>query len=205
MAKLGRPRKKRKYTKSAAYWGKGIKKGRGVKKHQKASKASKVSKVCTECDIPKKTRGRPRKYPLPVEVLPIQVHRQRGRPRKFKAEDGREPLATKTYRHLGFCSVCLLDICSADIKEKHTEYVCPRCGKVDKLKNLKGELGLDRPKTKRDYLATVNSVYSNAFDRGEKQTSKILPAIEETVEVAPLKDDEENILEEHDKDEHEKT
>lgn len=207
---MGRPKKKRQYTKSAAYWG----------KTKKAKKVKKVKGLSTECvsmdsGAPKK-RGRPRKNPLSIEgsevsnkVIGSIGSRRRGRPRKFKVEDGREPIPTRTSRHFGFCTGCKLSICSLDIKEKHNEYICPRCGKTEKLAKLAQELGLDRPKTKKEFLMTVNSTYVDWYGVGHsnlgagKKNSDTISKVEDTIETVPLKDDEENLLENHDKDPHE--
>ena len=163
-------------------------------------KVKKVKTTSTECsEVPKK-RGRPRKNPLPI-VETVKPHRSRGRPRKFKVEDGREPIPTRTSKHFGYCPDCRLNICSLDIK--YTQFSCPRCGKEGKVTDLAVDLGLDRSKTKKEYLQSVNSTYVDWYGNSGKEHSKALPKVEDTIETVPLKDDEENLLEDHDKDAHE--
>jgi len=193
----------------AAYWkleGKKCKKAAiKVNKGKVAAKPStELSKVSDlgEQDggqVIKRPIGRPRKHPLNVGPM---IKRKRGRPKKYVPEVGVREVQTKTSRHFGHCEQCLLNICTLDIR--FTKYSCPRCGNIGLVSKLKPDLNIDRPKTKKEYLQTVNSVWSNWYDKGTSPSSKALPSVEETVELPPMKEDEEELLEKEDKDDHEK-
>ena len=181
-------------------------------KTAKPAKTPKAPKLSTECPEAPKKRGRPRKNPIVEKVeTPTEcatpapeVKRSRGRPRKVIFEKGVREVSTKTFRHFGFCPSCVLSICSPDIR--HTKFSCPRCGKEGKVTELKAEMGLDRPATKKEYLSTVNSQFIDYYGAGKsnlagcKKNSDAFDKVEDTVETPPMKTDEEDIIGEHGED-----
>jgi hypothetical protein len=147
-----------------------MKKEKKIKKG-KVKHECKCKVACTECSC-KPKRGRPKKIKEETEV---KVKRGRGRPKKHKISKWAEnkdrarndkgeiiPLVpTRTYKALGFCPSCLLSIADFDLdKEKEGYYICPKCNHKGKGSGLKAESGLEKAKTKKEYLQSVNSVYT---------------------------------------------
>ena len=144
----------------------------------------------TECLEPKKPRGRSRKNPLPIEPV---VKRGRGRPRKVKYDQPEEhrPTITKHGKFYGYCPHCKLMIASQDIRD--TKFECPSCGTKELVSKLLPQLDIDRPKTKKEYLQSVNSTYLNFYDSKAKDFA---PKVEDTIEAPPIKEEEEGLLDE---------
>lgn len=177
---------------------------------------------CTECkcqdkdkDKVKGKRGRPKKVKVEREGEGIEKEvKGRGRPKKeYKQSKWAEmkdrarndlgeliPLVpTRTYKSLGFCPSCLLSIADIDLDgEKEGYYKCPKCDSKGKIETLKVESGLEKAKTKKEYLQSVNSVYtwhnynaSSNINTIAKPEDLVDEVISETSEV---KSDEEDML-----------
>lgn len=86
------------------------------------------------------------------------VKRGRGRPRKIKTTDNlAHPEETnsivKVSKFLGFCSACKATISSLDLeKDKKSIFVCPSCANRSNINTLHATLGLERAKTKKEYM-----------------------------------------------------
>jgi len=118
----------------------------------------------------KKTAVAKKKVAKVVKV-PAKTPKKRGRP----PGTGKKPLtvlstecdddyiAPKTYKFLGFCSkrTCNTMIMPLDLASKLI-YVCPVCGKRERISKLKKELpGSEKPKSKREFLQSSNMLGKN--------------------------------------------
>lgn len=128
-----------------------------------------------------------------TKVFKAKEHKRgRGRPHKYIKEEYHVEIITKHARFIGYCPKCHLGLCNRDYSlNKKGNFTCPACGLEDRLKTLKEKLDIDRPKSKKEYLATVNSMI---FSDYHNNSSTKLPKVEETIDTAPVKDDEEDLL-----------
>ena len=132
-----------------------VKRGRGrprkvmgdygtIKDFKKERKEKKVSKVSTECEGVNGVNG---------------VKRGRGRPKKVRVEEEVIVVPTKTFKFLGYCISCKLQIADGDLISEG-KVKCPGCDKELKVKDLAQTIDIDRPKTKKEYFQSVNSQYT---------------------------------------------
>jgi len=175
-------------------------------KKVKGKKTSTESLKLSKLNKPRK-RGRPRKSIEIKEKIvkdkdiekktSTECKRGRGRPKKIReVKDEVALVPTYTYKALGFCPACKLSIADIDIIEgkdltvfgKHI-YACPRCDRKGNVAELKAELGIERPKTKKEYFQSINSTYTwhdynpssniNSVAKGEKGDDPLLADLED--------------------------
>ena len=133
---------------------------------------------------PPKKMGRPKKV-YPMSDIAMEEERLRDL----------HPVITHRYEALGFCPKCKLSLGSGDlVKGKKFIVECPKCGNVTRKKNLLEEIDLgERAKTKKEYLQTVNSVYSTWRDHvshgagcGGEPTGSTKEPVEEAIDLNEL-------------------
>ena len=173
---------------------------------------------CTECkkankkeeeiekDKVKRPRGRPRKIDMDNKDNKVstecKVKGKRGRPKKVYAlsayaESQLVPLVpTRTYKAYGFCPKCKLSIAEIDVDVKDGKFKCPKCDTHGMLGELTKELGIEKAKTKKEYLQSVNSVYTWHDYNGSSNinTIKRTDLVEDDDHEEPVKSDEEMII-----------
>jgi hypothetical protein len=154
---------------------------------KKKDKKCNCKKPCTKCKCEgkvkggeevKKKRGRPRKVMVDYgtikdfkkerkEKVKVStecegvngVKRGRGRPKKVRVEEEVIVVPTKTFKFLGYCISCKLQIADGDLIAEG-KVKCPGCDKELKVKDLAQTIDIDRPKTKKEYFQSVNSQYT---------------------------------------------
>jgi len=111
---------------------------RKERKEKKDKKDKKEIKVSTECAGIKRGRGRPKKVREVEEVIVVP---------------------TKTFKFLGYCISCKLQIADGDLISEG-KVKCPGCDKELKVKDLAQTIDMERPKTKKEYFQSINSQYT---------------------------------------------
>jgi hypothetical protein len=112
------------------------------KKERKERKDKKEIKVSTEC-----------------AGVNGGVKRGRGRPKKVREVEEVIVVPTKTFKFLGYCISCKLQIVDGDLISEG-KVKCPGCDKELKVKDLAQTIDIDRPKTKKEYFQSINSQYT---------------------------------------------
>lgn len=173
-----------------------VKKVKKVKKDKKACNCRKRGKrcispnPCTECIKQNEIEDAKSKI--------INKKRGRGRPKKVRVEEEVVVVPTFTYKFLGYCPSCKLSICDNDlVKGVINSVSCQKCGKVMKVNELVDKIELDRPKTKKEYFQSVNSVHTwhdyNASSNINSIAKKEDPMLDE-IEDEHVKSDEDEII-----------
>jgi hypothetical protein len=159
-----------------------------IKKDKKDKKCA-CKKPCTKCKCEgevgevKRKRGRPRKVmgdygttkdfkkerkerkdkkeiKVSTECAGVNgVKRGRGRPKKVREVEEVIVVPTKTFKFLGYCISCKLQIVDGDLISEG-KVKCPGCDKELKVKDLAQTIDIDRPKTKKEYFQSINSQYT---------------------------------------------
>lgn len=125
----------------------------------------------------------------------INKKRGRGRPKKVRVEEEVVVVPTFTYKFLGYCPSCKLSLTDSDLV--NGKISCQKCGKVLKVSELVKTIELDRPKTKKEYFQSVNSVHTwhdyNASSNISTIAKKEDPMLDE-IEDEHIKSDEDEII-----------
>jgi len=165
-------------------------KSKGVKKACNCRKRGKrciSENPCTECIKQNAIEDAKSKI--------INKKRGRGRPKKVKVEEDVVIVPTFTYKFLGYCPSCKLSICDNDLVKGVIN--CQKCGKVMQVNELVKSIELDRPKTKKEYFQSVNSVHTwhnyNASSNINSIAKKEDPMLDE-IEDEHIKNDEDEII-----------
>jgi len=91
---------------------------------------------------------------------------RRGRPKgsiKKVPTESYDMSNVKTYKFLGFCKKCEMQITTKELVSKFI-YECPGCGKRNRIKKLLKELVKDRPKNKKEYLdSTIHASHIDSI------------------------------------------
>jgi hypothetical protein len=112
--------------------------------------------------IKNKKDKKDKKSPTECKVGVTGEKRGRGRPKKVRAiEEDIIVVPTKTFKFLGYCPACKLQIVDGDLLHIGGDHVvCPGCNKDMKVKDLSKTIDIDRPKTKKEYFQSINSSYT---------------------------------------------
>ena len=158
-----------------------------IKKDKKGKKCA-CKKPCTKCKCEgkvgevevKRKRGRPRKVmgdygttkdfrkerkekkdkkEIKVSTECAGIKRGRGRPKKVREVEEVIVVPTKTFKFLGYCISCKLQIADGDLISEG-KVKCPGCDKELKVKDLAQTIDMERPKTKKEYFQSINSQYT---------------------------------------------
>ena len=186
--------KVKKFNKCAGDFGmKKYKKGIKVKKSKKGCNCRKRGKrcisenPCTECIKQNEIED--------AKSRIINKKRGRGRPKKVRVEEEVHVVPTFTYKFLGYCPSCKLSLTDSDLVKGVIN--CQKCGKVLKVNELVKMIELDRPKTKKEYFQSVNSVHTwhdyNASSNINSVAKKEDPMLDE-IEDEHIKSDEDEII-----------
>ena len=131
-----------------------VNKSQKVKKVKKVKKSQKVKKVKKVKNTPKK-RGRPKGSKNAWKKKPHKPYKSYNEPEGY--------VLPKTYKLLGYCNGrgCDCIIGSMDLESKFI-FVCPSCGKRDRIRNIKkSKKDTPKPPSKKEYLSETRSAHND--------------------------------------------
>lgn len=100
--------------------------------------------------------------------------RKRGRPKKIViSPPPPEPSNVKKLKFIGFCSKCKGIIGKTDLESKFI-FLCPSCGKRDRVKTLKKETG-NRPASRKEFMDPGSLVNADHYQMPGLQEHQLGP------------------------------